>query len=218
VRHWRYCKSSTTFSRAISVSGTLILPHYTFQASRGGFNLVGTGNHRNHGPGQRSFAKSRQIARASPASPRGSPILSENPSNSSVTRCPPSLRRRSLLRLRRGSKPRSRSHCERFLPPRGTIRSFCIGRLLRRRAPREEHSGWRRCPSTAGIDRDHAEVDCGNRTKRRRGPLRSGGCAFVRRSLRIRRPCRIGRRIRERLFRSPKHARQDGDGSRPLRR
>jgi hypothetical protein len=53
--------------------------------------------------------------------------------------------------------------------------------------------------------------------QRGRGPVRSGDRPRLRRGLRIGRAARVGRRIGERILRRSRYARQDGDGSRPLR-
>jgi hypothetical protein len=70
----------------------------------------------------------------------------------------------------------------------------------------------------AGFDHHHAALDRGHRTERGRGPVRSGDRPRLRRGLRIGRASWIGRRIGERILRRSGHARQDGVGSRPVRR
>ena len=131
---------------------------------------------------------------------------------------PSLLPRPSLPRPRRGSKPHSRSHCARSCLTADQLAvsasGACdgvgrCGRIVRARGT----SG-----RTAGVDYHHAAVDRGHRAQRGRGPGRSGGCPLLRRGLRVGRAYRVGRRVGERLFRGSGHARQDGDGSRPLRR
>jgi hypothetical protein len=100
----------------------------------------------------------------------------------------------------------------------GSIRSFCTGACngLGRRGRNARIAGA--SGRTACVDHHHAAFDRGHRRHQGRGSVRSRGCPLLRRGLRTGRPIRLGRRVRERIFRRPKHASQDSNGSRPIRR
>jgi len=208
VRLWKSCRDTLSLNHGAPRRELRHRPIVLPGVQRNRSKLVAAGNHRNHERGPRGHAEIRQVARAS--QPRRGRKTVEL-----IGYALPSIALKAITSATSEGLEAALKVALRTLPPSPRANSQFLHRAIATASGAAGGTfGLAARPvelpvSTVIMLRSIADI------ARSKGEdhFRSGSRAVLRRGLRVGWACRIGRRIRERLFRRPQHARQDGDGA-----